>query len=160
MDSYQNSMGNHMNQQNSQNHYKMHNNMNNQMHYNNNQESQSNNLTWWRNDIKSQNPNPNNQSFKMNVTSKMKGSQMQDNNNNFDAISSISTDCNKSKSSMRFVGLTRVSAQKPRKLSSENGQKNEDLQSIDKQSLNSASKNFVNKIGNDVEIQSNQSHIE
>ena len=81
----------------------------------------------------------------------MKSSNLPD-NNNFDALSSISVDCNKSKSSMRFVGLTRVSAQKPRKLSSENGQKNEDLQEIEKQSLNSASKNLVNKLDTDVEV--------
>jgi hypothetical protein len=73
MDSYQ--MGNHMNQHNSQNHYKMHNNMNSQMHYNN-EEVQSNNSTWWRNTgFKSQNPNPNQQAFKLNM-SKMKSTQM------------------------------------------------------------------------------------
>jgi hypothetical protein len=88
--------------------------------------------------------------------SKMKSQNMQE-NNNFDAISSISNECNKSKSSMRFVGLTRVSASKPRKLSSENGLKNENLQEVEKQSLNSASKNLLNKLEPDVDVESSHS---
>lgn len=37
-------------------------------------------------------------------------------------------------------------------MSSENGEKNEELEDIEKQSLNSASKNLVDKLDNDVEV--------
>ena len=60
---------------NSHNQYKMQNNMNSQMQYNN-EEVQSNNSTWWRNTgFKSQNPNTNQQAFKLGM-SKMKSANM------------------------------------------------------------------------------------
>ena len=59
-------------------------------------------------DINEESKSRNQSIFKLNLA-KLKSSQYGE-SHNFEVLSSISADCSKSKSSMKFVGLTRVGA--------------------------------------------------